>query len=66
VAWTDVLLELNEKAIIANERVERVIGLHRVELILGEKALAQGSHSKVNEGMEMAATAKPAGSYVVV
>ena len=46
----DVLLQLNQKAIAADQNVQRKIRLHLVDLVGGQKALAKWRHPEINDG----------------
>ena len=47
--WFDVLLQLHQEAFAADEHVQRIVRLHLVDLIGGQKAFAKGRHAEVNE-----------------
>src|SRR5579864_2317682 len=48
-------MQLNEKAMTADIRHQRIKALHRIELFCTEEALTQGRHAKVDEPREGAA-----------
>ena len=55
-----VLLQLDQKAGPAHQRVQGEVGLHRVELARRQKALAERRHAEVDEGTLEPAAAQPA------
>ena len=60
VLRADILPELNEEAAFADKHMEREIGLHCVELLRTQKALAERGHTKIDERMPKCRSAKPA------
>ncbi len=62
VLGADVLLELHQEALPAHQRMQRKVGLHGVELLADEKALAQRRHAEVDERALEAGAAQAARS----
>src|SRR5947207_3133852 len=60
VVGADVLLQLHQEALVANERVQWIVRLHLVELRGGQKALAQRRHAEIDEGVPDRGLAEPA------
>ena len=56
----DVLLELHQQALLADVDVERVEGLHAVQVARVEERLAQGRHPEVDEGVVQVGVAEAA------
>ena len=56
----DILLQLDEEAAPADEHMKREVRLHRVELGVREKALAQWRHPEIDEGVFEPAAAESA------
>ena len=46
----DVLLQLHQEALAADEHVQRKVRLHLVDLVGSQKAFAKRGHPKINEG----------------
>ena len=55
-----VLLELDQEALSAHQRMQREVRLHGVELVTRQKALAQRRHAEVDECMLQCRAAKAA------
>jgi hypothetical protein len=51
VLRSDVLLELHEETALTDAHMERVEGLHAVETLGRDIALAQRRHAEVDEGV---------------
>jgi hypothetical protein len=61
----DILLELDQKALVADEDAERKVRLHPVDLVGRHEGLAQGRHAEVDEDVLQAQAAKAAMGMVV-
>lgn len=48
--WFDVFLQLDKEAGVTDKRVQRIVRLHLVELIGGQKTFTKRRHSEVKEG----------------
>ena len=46
-----VFVDLDQKALLADQDVQRVKGLHFVELLGGQKSLAERRHAQIDDGM---------------
>ena len=57
----DELLELHEQAALADLRVQRIEGLHRVDALGRHVALAERRHAEVDEGVAQRGCAEAAG-----
>src|SRR5262249_21572408 len=57
------LLELYEVAALADVGVQRIVGLHRPELLAGDVGLTQGRHAQVDEGVLQRMAAEATGRH---
>ena len=60
VLRADILLELDQEALAADQHMQREVRLHRVELVAREEALAQRRHAEIDERVLQCRTAKAA------
>jgi hypothetical protein len=47
---TDILMQLNQKALLTDIHVQRIKGLHLIQPVFADIAFAKGMHPKVHEG----------------